>query len=114
MPFLATVTVVNNSCDPVDIQGVTLSANVNSSTGNCTPPSAHTYQPAVNVVEPGQTKVVLDLTGGDFCCITNACPADFTCNETFTYMVTTGGDPVMATNSAQISLPNCTVICQGT
>jgi hypothetical protein len=108
-PYMATVTVVNGSCEPIAVQGITLSAVV--TTGACEPPSDFTYKPKVGMVEAGQTAVVLDLTGNEFCCINMACPTPFQCDETYTATVNTGGDPIVATNMTHLSLDGCDVIC---
>ncbi len=108
-PYMMSLTVVNTGCDPVVVQGITLSATT-SGTG-CEAPGDFTYQPQVAVVEGGQTAVVLAFTGNQFCCRTMDCPTPFQCDDTFTATINTDGAPIVATNSAHLSLDGCDVIC---
>ena len=108
-PYMVSISVANQSCDPIVIQGIELSATT-AGTG-CTAPGNFTYQPQLAMVEGGQTAVVLAFTGNQFCCLPSVCPTPFQCDDTFTAMINTDGAPIVVTNSAHLSLDGCDVIC---
>jgi len=109
-PFKAKVTYTNNTCDPVVITGIKLSATTTSP--GCTPPGDYTYQPNVTgTVMPGTTATVLDLTGNSFCCFNMACPATFDCDEDYTMTVLTAGGDLSQMESVHLTLGGCDTIC---
>jgi hypothetical protein len=113
-PFKAQVTFTNNSCDPIVVTGVKLSAI--TTTGACVPPGDYTYPQGPNVggtVAPGATMNVLNLTGGQFCCIApGPCPDPFECDETYTMTVeSAAGDLISKTESVHLSLGGCDQVC---
>jgi hypothetical protein len=106
--YMATVTVVNNSCDPVAIQGIKLSTTTSA---GCTPAADFTYQPMVGTVPAGETQVVLDLTGGEYCCFQMACPTPFQCDSVSTFTIMTGGNPIVVSDMQHESLDGCDTVC---
>jgi hypothetical protein len=109
--FRATLMVTNGSCAPVTVSNIMIAGVVTGSTGNCTPPAAATYPPMVATVGSKQTATVLDLTGGQFCCFQMACPADFTCDESYTFTVNSSAGALTQMADARLNLESCTVIC---
>jgi hypothetical protein len=112
--FRATYTVTNGSCQTVTVSKVAVSSVVDgSSGGNCTPSGTAMYDPVVTSIAPGKHAVVQDLTGNSFCCFDTACPATFTCDETFTYTAqTSAGLLTKSLPSTHIDLSGCGTICQ--
>jgi hypothetical protein len=106
-PFTAKLTVTNGSCSPLEVQSVRVSAVVTS--GACAPPGAGTFPGAT--IAAGEEGTVLDLTGDAFCCTSPGCPAQFQCDETFTFDVMTSKGPLTATQAVHLSLDGCDVIC---
>lgn len=110
-PFKGVVTFTNNSCDPISVTGITIHTDLVS--GSCDIPADYTYQPqGSSTVAVGATAKVLDLTASDYCCKTNACPATFDCDETYTMTVMTSDGNVSASQNVHLTLGGCDVICQ--
>ena len=111
-PFRATFQITNTGCETLSVSSVTVAATVTSSTGNCSAPAMSTYNTTVTAVPPASTVTVLDLTGGMFCCLTMACPANFTCDESYTYTANTSAGTLTQTGMpVQLNLQSCNQIC---
>lgn len=107
-PFKAQVGFTNNTCDPIVVTGVKLSAI--TTTGACTPPGDYTYPG--KTVAVGETLTVLDLTGNPFCCLApGPCPTPLECDETYTLTVQTPAGDLSKTESVHLSLGGCDVVC---
>jgi len=108
-PFKAQVTFTNNTCAPLAVTGVKLSAITTN--GACVPPGDYVY-PGNKVVAVGQTMTVLDLTGNAFCCTApGPCPMPFECDETYTMTVQSAAGDISKTESVHLSLGGCTEVC---
>lgn len=107
--FTASVSLVNGSCDPIAIEGVTISGAITA--GACDPAAPFTYTPTVASVAAGETERVLELSGGQFCCGGDSCPAELLCTERFTFEVETSAGVFTVTADAEIDLGGCSVLC---
>lgn len=105
--YTANVMLTNNTCAPLVVQSVNLSAV--TTTGQCVPPSAAMY--AGSTVGAGQTTAVLDLKTNPFCCTSPGCPASFQCDETYTFDVVTASGTFTGSATTHLSLDSCDVIC---
>jgi hypothetical protein len=108
-PYMAKVSLTNNSCAPMTVSAVKLSAAVTS--GQCGPSGAGMYQPKQAKLAAGETAVVLDLTGGTFCCLAPGCPATLQCDEAFTFEAVTNAGSFSGVESSHLSLDGCPTIC---
>jgi len=107
-PFKAQVTFTNETCAPLVVTGVKLSAV--TTTGACVPPGDYTY--AGKTVGVGETMTVLDLTGNKFCCTApGPCPDPLECDETYTLTVQSAAGDISKTESVHLSLGGCTEVC---
>jgi hypothetical protein len=107
-PFKAQVTFTNNTCDPLVVTGVKLSAI--TTTGACTPPGDYTYPG--KTVAVGETMTVLDLTARNFCCLApGPCPDPLECDETYTLTVQSAAGDISKTESVHLSLGGCDEVC---
>ncbi|MFT3697003.1 MAG: hypothetical protein QM831_27930 [Kofleriaceae bacterium] len=111
--FMTKVTYTNNSCDPVNVTGVSIHGEITSGS-NCTPSADYTY-PVSMIVQPGETATVLNLTNGNpYCCTApGPCPTPYQCDEDYTLTVNTGLATQMlsGSESVHLSLDGCTVTC---
>ncbi|MEO6775580.1 MAG: hypothetical protein ABI467_21645 [Kofleriaceae bacterium] len=108
-PFKAQVTFTNDTCAPLVVTGVKLSAV--TTTGACVPPGDYTYPG--RTVGVGETTTVLDLTGGKFCCTApGPCPATLECDETYTMTVQSAAGDIAKTETVHLSLGGCDEVCQ--
>jgi hypothetical protein len=108
-PFMSKVSVTNNSCAPMTVTAVKLTAAV--TTGQCSPAGAGMYPPKQAKLAAGETAIVLDLTAGPFCCLSPGCPASFQCDEAFTFEAVTNAGSFTGVESSHLSLDSCQQIC---
>jgi hypothetical protein len=107
-PFTSTITLTNDTCEPLSVTGITVSGTVTD--GSCTPPAAGSA--AVNkTVAVGASTAVFNYVGGDFCCFDTDCPAPFQCDESYTWTADTSAGTITGSGSAHLSLDSCDVIC---
>ena len=107
-PYKATVTFTNDTCDPLVVTGIKLSAI--TTTGACVPPGDYTYPG--RTVAVGETSTVLDLTANPFCCTApGPCPTPLECDETYTLTVQSAAGDISKSESVHLSLGGCDVVC---
>jgi hypothetical protein len=107
-PYKATIGFTNNSCAPLAVTGVKLSAI--TTTGQCVPPGDYVYPG--KVVPAGATMTVLDLTANPFCCTSpGPCPDPLECDETYTLTVQSADGDISKTESVHLSLGGCDTVC---
>jgi hypothetical protein len=108
-PFQAKIQVTNGSCAQIQIQSVMVAGSVTS--GTCGAPGPGTYTPLVTSIESGQTATVLDLNGSEFCCGAPGCPAQFQCDERYTFQVQTSAAGLMQSVDTHLDLGGCPSVC---
>jgi hypothetical protein len=106
-PYKATIGFTNNSCAPLAVTGVKLSAITTN--GACVPPGDYVYPG--KVVPSGATMTVLDLTANKFCCTGGTCPDPLECDETYTLTVQSADGDISKTESVHLSLGGCVEAC---
>ncbi|MEP6859028.1 MAG: hypothetical protein ABJE66_00310 [Deltaproteobacteria bacterium] len=107
-PYKAQVTFTNESCTPLVVTGVKLSAT--TTTGACVPPGDYTYPG--RTVGIGETMTVLDLTARPFCCTApGPCPDPLECDESYTLTVQSAAGDISKSETVHLSLGGCDVVC---
>ena len=110
-PFTSVLVLDNPSCDDVTIGAIELVGTVTGGDA-CAPPPDSMYQSKVATVAANTGATILDLTGGEFCCMTMACPASFQCDESYTFTVMTSAGAISTpATTTHLDLDACDEIC---
>ena len=109
-PFMSKVLLTNNSCAPMTVTAVKISAAVTS--GQCGPAGPGMYPPMQAQLAVGETAMVLDLMSGPFCCLSPGCPAMLQCDEAFTFEAVTNAGSFTGVKSSHLDLDGCPTVCQ--
>ncbi|HTJ47337.1 MAG TPA: hypothetical protein VL463_34800 [Kofleriaceae bacterium] len=108
-PFTAKLDVTNGSCAQIQVQSIAVTGVVTA--GTCGAPGPGNYPPLVQFIDPGATVTVLDLHGGEYCCGAPGCPAQFECDERYTFEVSTSAGSLMQSQDVHLDLGGCSSVC---